>query len=113
MRILFRRHPCQRAIPSRRDPVPPNRDIYEIANRLWETATLSDCKPWFVQQRSFDATRSLEDQYPQAIQRLLHPRENHRAFFLRALASSTRPSPGPLWTFANVNARDDPLPRLA
>jgi hypothetical protein len=56
--------------------------------------TLSDWKPWLNQQSWFDSDRPLEEQYPQAIQRLLHPRESRRAFFLRALASATRPSPG-------------------
>jgi len=56
--------------------------------------TLSDWKPWLTQQSWFDATKPLEDHYPQSIQRLLHPRESRRAFFLRALASATRPSGG-------------------
>ena len=56
--------------------------------------TLSDWKPWLSQQAWYDDAALLEDQYPQAMQRLLRPRESRRAFFLRALASATRPSAG-------------------
>lgn len=56
--------------------------------------TMSDWKPWLDRQPWFDAQRPFEDQYPIAIQRLLYPRESRRAFFLKALASGRRPSPG-------------------
>jgi hypothetical protein len=40
--------------------------------------TLSDWKPWLSQQAWYDHAAPLEDQYPQAIQRLLRPRESRR-----------------------------------
>lgn len=56
--------------------------------------TLSDWKPWLDQQSWFKPHESFEAQYPQAVERLLRPRESRRRFFLKALAAATKPSPG-------------------
>jgi hypothetical protein len=58
------------------------------------SVTLSDWKPWLSGQAWYRADVAMEEQYPQAIERLLRPRETRRAFFLRALGSAERPSAG-------------------
>jgi hypothetical protein len=54
----------------------------------------SDWWPWLSKQGWFDPDQPLADQYPTAVERLLHPQESRREFFLRVLSRAERPSRG-------------------
>lgn len=50
-----------------------------------QTVTASDWRPWLHSQDWFNAAVNPAELYPVAVERLLHPRESRRRFFLNAL----------------------------
>lgn len=68
----------------------------KIHDRVFSDPTLmrSDWWPWLQQQHWFQHNHPLADQYPRAVESLLKPRANRKAFFQHILRPGVPPSPG-------------------